>query len=127
MDIKKAKKTKVRTVDPDDGQEEVQEVKEVDNGKKLKGQIMTTQGTETLPVAAPPPPPPKKEVAIEEDRSDWVTFTCMELIDPSPTVGSFSFSQHLGLTKLEAKKNYTMPYHVAIHLEDKKKGQIVQR
>jgi hypothetical protein len=120
---KEPKPMRVRTVDPDDEQEEV---KEVDNGKKLRGVMMTTKGTEAIP-EAPPPPPPKKEVAVEEDRSGWVLFTCMEEIDPAPTVGSFSFSQQLGLLKLEAKKNYSMPYHVAIHLEDKKKGQIVQR
>lgn len=59
------------------------------------------------------------------DPKEWVEFNCYERIDPSPTIGAFSFSRDLSITMLEAKKIYTIPRFVAEVLEDKKKGTIM--
>src|ERR1051326_6223141 len=110
MDIKKAKVKKKgpKLVDADDsGQEEVQETgSQVSTATEVVDQPEEAEETES-PVIA------------EEDKKGWVTFTCMEEIDPSPVVGSFSFTRDLGIPKLEARKNYSMPLHVALHLIDK--------
>lgn len=58
-------------------------------------------------------------------QTDMVEFSTFEEIDPSPTIGGYSFAQELSLTKLSAKTNYVIPRYVAEVLVDRKKGMIL--
>lgn len=69
--------------------------------------------------------PSLEKVEKAERPEGWVEFNCFEMVDPAPTIGSFSFVRDLSVTILESKKVYVIPREVAEVLVDKKKGMIL--
>jgi hypothetical protein len=83
------------------------------------------QATETEEEERPRKKPSLERAETAERPEGWVEFVCQEVVDPSPTIGSFSFSRDLSVIILEKSKTYTVPRFVAEVLVDKKKGIMI--
>lgn len=96
------------------------------------------QGKETSPTGNPPhkpgQPPAKGDkeqadaqasVSAKKSRTDLVTITVYEDIEPPPRIGDWDGKHELGITKMKAKNSYKVPRNVAEVIADAKKGTIV--
>ena len=65
-------------------------------------------------------PPLQVSVETAPSEKDLLRIAMLEDVSPAPIVGTYNFAKELGVTKLENRKTYRVPRHVAFRLQDSK-------